>query len=383
MARTPSSALSSSSPKLIRREADVKRNRLALPVAVALLALPAMHVFAEDLLWRAYADGRPEKRALLGECQERMARIRGRASAALEEPDWNRDTDVQWLLSHRTPATLALEREFHRKYSGYQLEALAHMTVALGGRRLTKRLPGLLRAATSTRSRLRVLQVMADLRDEECLAALEQFVMRADWGTPEELICEAARGLSLTRDRKYRVALVRARALVESEAAGVRLAAARYRCGEPVMAGYVLDVLKQKDADPALQLFALDFFMENPDQEAVPTLAALAAANPDERVAARAFEALMHTTGYGVPPAEIPAYPSDAPPADEAAEEGPPSGHALPEAVEPRTQTREQRKREVRSILRWWEEHPGVRPQARRPKTREEALAATDAASPH
>ena len=355
----------------------MKRYGSLLPTVAVLLALPLVCVSAQDLLWRAYSQGSPENKALLAESLARMASVRQKALTATQEPDWNADADVQWLMSHRIPTMLVVEQEYDRQHEGFQIEAMVHMTVGLGAARLTKHLPALLQEANTEHARMKVLRVMADLRDKGSVAALERFLTSADATTPEDQICQAARGLSLTRDGKHQAALIRASGMVVSEPARTRLAAARYLCGEAEMAQRILDVLDKKDADRAARFAALDFFAENPLQKAVPSLADLAARSEDGPVAARAWEVLLHTTGYSVPPPELRERPADAQRADASAEEDKRPAGSLPEPAEMAKLPRAERDKYAMSILKWWVEHPEARPQAIRQIARTEALAAT------
>ena len=362
--------------------------KLLLLVMFGVLMSPVAHAEIQDLLWRAYAQGNVEQRRTLAECERRMMIIRTKATTAEESRDWSEDRHVQWLLFHRIPAMLVLEREMRSEPQSVYLEALLHMTKALDNSRLTRLLPGLMNGASSTRSRLHVIRTLAELRDAKSLAALERFLEGAGRNTPDELMAEAARGLGLTRDEKYLPLLTRASRLVDSQRAALMLAAARYRCGETEMAEQVMEVLRQEDTDqedtdPDLKIWALDFFAENAHQESVPLLASLAAGSGDERVARRALQALMLTSGYAVPPAKELLERSREMRVGEVQEQEveEEAADAVDRAA-PDEPTASEREELVETILTWWREHPEMRPSPPRRIGRQEALAKPDESRP-
>jgi hypothetical protein len=362
----------------------MRRCRLFCVAAIAVLALPVLCAHAEDKLWSAYSQGSAKKRAVLSQCLESMENIRDRAASAADAPNWSQDPDVQCLLSHRVPAVLVVEKEFERTPAGFHLDAVLLLTTALDDSRLRRHLPELLAKAKDHRSQLQVLKAMGDLRDAESSAAVEQFLADADAITPEDLVCEAARGLALTGDGKYRPVLARASRLVESDQGRLQVAAARYLCSEPEMAQEILRILELTDADLALRMLALEFFMQNPVQDAIPVLARLAGESEQKEVAGRAMCALMNTTGFSIPSAAQIQQPT--------AETG---DHGTGSEVEPEPEEaillteRElaelpaaQRRQLVETVLEWWREHKDMTPQPRH-IDRREALAVPDKSKPH
>jgi len=340
-------------------------------LVLGLLAWLPVCLAGEDLLWRAYTKGSADKRAELAACQDKLAAIREKARTATEAPDWATDADVLWLLSHRTPAMLAVEREIDAKPAGHYVGALAYLVGAIGNQRLTAGLPKLLPLAKTDGARLQVLQAMADHGGAKSLTELQVFLERATAGTPCEEICVAAEGLARTGNKGYLSSVRRAYMLVQSDADSVRLAAARYRCGDALMAGQILSVLKRKDASTQARLNALEFFQNNPTGEAVPVVAALAAESTDEKVAEQALTTLMHMTGYGAQLGEKADAPAGETPAENGgvAQAGPPGP--------------EERKKDVEVVLAWWRAHPADGPIGKTLPTRADVFAGTGGVTEH
>jgi len=285
----------------------MSRNRctVALVLSLALCACGVASLGAAprgDVLRRVYTEGPPEKRALLTECRHRLERIRARAGGAQTAPDWGTDPDVRWLLANRAAATLAVEPELQGQPEGRYLEALLYLTRALGSRRLVRCLPGLLERSLTSEARLLVLRTMATVGDSRCMEALEAYLETAEWNTPDALLCAAAEGLSLTRDERYLPLLERVAAKVVSPESSLRLAGARFRCGDELMGEVILSALQDEETAPALRLWAIGFAAENRMQDAVPVLAQIAVESSSEELAEAALRALIEASGYATPP---------------------------------------------------------------------------------
>jgi len=357
-----------------------KRSILFGVVISAVLAPSVLGAGVEDRLWRAYTEGPPEKRAVLSECVTRMESIRHKALLAVQPLDWSSDPDVQWLISHRTPARLVVQKELQRQPGGFYLDAVLVLTPALDNGQLQKCLPALLWAAKDDRSRLQLLTTMAEVRGADSLAALKQFLAKANKKTPEELICAAARGLGLTHKTEYLPVLTRVLALVQSDVARLRIDAARYQCGEQEIALGILQLLEKKNPDPALRLAALNFFLENPLPDAVPVLGDVAVESAEPQEAELALRALLNCTGFGPPPAPELGQPTAEPTGEEAvpAEESEfdqllrLSEHGFSEL------TNEDRRKLVNGVLNWWAEHPDRTPQPVLPIDGKEAPKASE-----
>lgn len=356
---------------------------LILIVAFCVFVVPlAQSDGMPDILWRVYTEGSQEKKAVLGECFDRLTKVQEKAGLAAEPLNWSRDPDIQWLLRHHIPIMLIVERELKGRPEGRYLEALIYLTKAIGSRRLSRHLPGLLARVNSTRSQREILRAMSDLRDGESLTALENFLEYADRGISEVLIAEAARGISLTRKKEYLPLIKRVSFLVYSREESERIAAARYRCGDWRMAERLLSVLKDGEADSQLRLWALSFVSENSLHGAVPILAQLARESPEEQLALAAFRALTRVTGYAVPPASelLKGKPSQAP---EKPEEDETEGELLLSGRGLEKLSRPEREKLLKRVLDWWEDHKEATPRQGEPITREEALRAPEEDAPH
>jgi hypothetical protein len=299
----------------------------------------------ENVLWRAYAEGPPERQALLAEALQRVDNVcqERRAEAA----DWPTDADVRWLSDHRTVAMLAVGHALDGGPADAAVPGLARLIGTMGTGWLTRRLPALLDHANSDGARLAVLRAMADARDTSCQAALSGFLSQAGARTSEALICEAARGLGHAGDKEYNTVLRKAYGLVRSRQARVRVAAARYLCGERGILPEVLRALSPDETDKELQAWVLEFVAENPAEESVPALEELALRKAAGPVGAVALRVLMHVTAYGVPQQAPQTAPDEegtepAPVADE------PQQRA-PEQLSP-----QQRAEQVRQVVDWW-----------------------------
>ena len=332
-------------------------------VAILCLTWAPRASVAEDALYRAWAEGPPERRALLGASRQHLRQVRERAYAARPAPAWAEDADVRWLLSHRTPAVLVIERELEMKPEGQYLEAITHMACALGHRRLTRKVADLYAMAELHATRVRVLRMMAESRDRHCVAFLQQYLQDASRNTPEDLICEAARGLGLTRREEFLPDLQRAYRLVRSRRAQLRVAAARYLCGETEMLQPLLEVIRERRPGNELRTWALQFVCKHPGPPAVPLLAELATEAPEKQEADLALDALARVTGYRT---RQNVYPEET------------------DADSPRGEDDAQERRAlVHDMLAWHGEHPEATLEPWTRKSRREALAQSKKGPPH
>ena len=323
-------------------------------LCVCLAAPSASGAEPKDPLLRAYTSAPGEKRDLLRECDRRLRAIRFKALSSSAEQDWGADQDVRWLLAHRIPAVLAMEQELQRGATGRHLGALLYLTERLGHRRLTRELPALLSRAGTDEDRFQLLHILAELRSDEALKALGAFLRGAESWTSERLVCEAARGLSLTGDERYLPLIRAAGRLVSSPAGAVRLAAARHRCGDPGAVSELLKSLRDESADPAAVISALRALADRPVAEAVPDLAALAVRAQDAPVAEAAIAALMQTTGYDAPSGEIPGESARQ---EDVTDDADAEKQEGPDAALGRWGSTARPKREevVQRILEWWQ----------------------------
>lgn len=254
---------------------------------------------------------------------------------------------------------LVIEREIERQPRGRHLEAILYLVVHVGNTRIRRYLPALFQVARSQRERYRVMQAMADLHGHESIRFIEQFLSEADAQTPECLLCEAARGLGLTGRRKFQPLLRRAATLVQSPEARLRMAAARWRCGDPTAGRAILTVLQDEEAGRELRLWALDFLVENALPEAAPVLTDIAGESKDDEIGTRALRALIRATGYAKPPGnELLAMGGKDTPVEmmEMADAELEADPALAWAEEDLKVS--ERKRMVRLIVVWRAEHP-------------------------
>jgi len=337
---------------------------------------------SRDLLWRVYTEGSQEKKAVLTECFHRLLKVKRRAELATEPVNWGEDPEIAWLLQHRIPTMLAVERELEGGPDAPHLQALIYLTKAIGSRRLLRHLPELLKRTYSTMARLQILRAMSDLRDRGSLAALEGFLSGADSSTPGLLVAEAARGLGLTRNKDYLPLLRVASRMVRSQAESLRMAGAQYRCGDSQIAQRILSVLRDDEADMELRLWAVHFVAEEPVSGVVPVLAELAAESSSEEMSSSALRALVLASGYGVPPGselleQKPTQSSE----EGTAQEGETTA-ALP-GEGPERLSEKERKKLVQAIMRWWREHQQTRAQQARSVTRKEALEKLAQGVPH
>ncbi len=350
----------------------------ALLVVVVICPLAAQG--AEEYLWRAYTQGPKKKQDLLREANRRLKNLRLKASRHEEqELRWANDPDTRWLLTNRIPAMLILERELTAKPSGSYTAVLARLTALLGSHRLAQHLPELLPKAGTNDARLAVLKAMASLRGAGYETALAGFLRECNEHTPEDLICEAAEGLGRTGDKKHLLLLERNALLVRSELGKLKLAAARYLCGQERVVQTIAEALVRDKADPTLHRYAVEFFSRNPVPQAVPVMGRFAQECADEQLAMRAIDALIRMTGFGVPSTKRWAELSE----EQEAEEKTEPAAALPppkDGEKPKGLTREERQRLVQIVLKWWDEHPEERAPVRRRMTRSlDALKAENA----
>jgi len=311
---------------------------------------------AEDPLWHAYASG-PESRAtVLRQCSERLERLRVRAAALGPRTDWSADEDVRWLLGHRIPAVLVIERELDGDPEDGYLTALVWTAQRLGHRRLLSKLPQTLWMADGAAARLALLDVLGRVGTAGAVSALEEFLETATVLTDEQLICAAAAGLGRTRDERHLSLLRSSERLVRTPLAELQFAAARWQCGDQAMEARLLAVLRAPGAGPAEMQFVLTFLAENPMEDALPDLARLATEAQDEGVMRLALKALVETTGYNRPPDKtlIEPWPGDdmEPAAAEEAQE------ADPLLADPTEMTQQEREELVEQILQHWRERP-------------------------
>jgi len=355
------------------------RMRLVLAL-MGLLGSELLYAQTQDVLWRVYTRGSQGKRAILWECFEQLQEVKDRSVLATEPPNWSNDPGIRWLLRHRIPTMLAVEVELKGKPEGRYLGALLYLTEAVGNRRLLRQLPALLKRTKTTDSKLQILRVMSDLRDNKSLAALRNFLEEADSTTPDVLVAEAARGLGLSGKEEYLPLLKAASRMVQSPKESLRIMGARYRCGELEMAQHILSLVKDSEAELELRLWAVDFIARNPFRDAVPVLAELAANGRDKQLSASALRALVQVTGYGMPPAEALLKVGGAS-EQEAAEQGETTAMTLP-PEDSKEMSQKERQKLVNNIMHWWQEHREAMPQPLGPITREEALHSTEQSVP-
>lgn len=302
-----------------------------------------------DLLWRVYTRGAEEKREILRQAYRHLLNLREAAEEGTPASEWTAGEDARWLLEHRIPARLAVERELREPPAGRYLEVLVHMAEALGVRSLTRRLPELLSHAATDATRNRILLALGRAGDEKSLAALEKFLEGAGRFTPEQLICTAARGLGLSRREEYLPLLRHVSRHVESPEGQVRLAVARYFCGEEKMIEPLQGVLRKRQGSANVQRTVLRFFNRVRHTDSVELLADYAMDVEDDRLGALALDALRATTTYGSPPAG---------PSDPDTPTGPPEAttfRAPASGKSPAEMGKSGRREKVRKVLQWWE----------------------------
>lgn len=257
---------------------------------------------AEPALWHVYTVRSPEMRATVEECRKRLDALRKRAAAQDGAVAWRTDADVLWLLEHRIPAALVVDRAVSGKLKSPDFVVLAGLIERLGHAGAARKLPLLLNRAGSDADRLVVLRAMADLRTPEALEASERFLNDAGPRTADELIGEAARGLGLTRDARYLAVFQRVVPLVASRSERIRIAAARLRCGDPTALRELLAPLREPEPDPALCAYVLRILPDFPELEVIEELARIAVEADDAVLAEAGLAALRDATGATVPP---------------------------------------------------------------------------------
>jgi hypothetical protein len=252
-----------------------------LAICVILVVSAANRVRASDsVLWRAYAHGTEKKWAELRACFRRLAELHNRAKARTEEIDWGKQDEFRWLLKHRTPASLAVERELSNNPEAPYLEVLLRLASRLGKRRFSHMLPDLLEEVDMTRSKHLILQTMSKSGDRECQTALKDFLDGAGRFTPEHLLLEAVKGLSSTGDERYLPLFERIGQRLESPMARARLAFAMYRCGSIEAKQNIIRLLQEDGTDRKARLWAVGCVGREPFDEAVSALVSLATRPP-------------------------------------------------------------------------------------------------------
>jgi hypothetical protein len=290
-----------------------------LGTCLGLRALTAQE--AEDPLWYVYSSGSPEKRALTAECQKRLAALRGDAEARNGAVAWTTDPNVRWLLEHRTPTALVIERHMAGDVSGPYLVVLTGLAERLGHIQVTRKLPSLLAKARSEADCLVVLRALSNVRTPEAVQALSAFLQGAKPKTPEALVCEAARGLGETRDEQHLAALRACDALVSSPLGKACLATALLRCGDQTALPRLLAPLREPDPDAAVCTYVLGVLAEYRGTEVVGELARFAVESVDPDLAEAGFHALQRATGAMDPMASASREPEEGP----GQQDGPPA----------------------------------------------------------
>lgn len=281
----------------------------AIGVLISLFCLVGMGARAagSNLLWRAYSQGTAEKQKLLQESRRHVSLLKEKASRGEVAKKWHEVPEVEWLLKHRTPAVLVLERQLQEPPpTGRFLDAFLYLAVRLGHSRLTSRLPELLPRAKTTEDRMRVVNMLANLRTEDSVEALRGFLKNANGWTRDELICEAARGLGLTGDAEHLSLLQKVTSLVRDPISNARLLAARHRCGDPKTGARLREMLHRKDVPPGFRLQLLNVLRRAELEEMVPELADMSLKAAKEQMRVAAFDCMVDIVDYHNLPIEQP-----------------------------------------------------------------------------
>ncbi len=253
---------------------------------------------ASDILWRAYSQGPAEKQELLKQAQKQLDLLQAKALDGKAGPTWHKVSEVRWLLNHRMPAVLVIERELQEPPSGRCLDATLHLILRLGHSRLTSKLPHLLKTVESAEDKQRVMTVLGNLRTEACVETLQDFLKNADAETEEELVCEAARGLGLTEDPKHLPLLRQVTSQVEPPIAIARLLAARHRCKDPKAGARLRKMLHRKEVPQKFRLELLNVLRRVQLEEMLPDLTDLALKAANEQLRTAAFKCMVDIVGY-------------------------------------------------------------------------------------
>jgi hypothetical protein len=218
---------------------------------------------------------------------------------------------VRWLLNHRTPTGLVLARQLDEDPSGPYLAVLTGLAERLGYLEATRKLPSLLGKARNDADRLVVLHTLANVRTAEAVQTLLVFLRTAKKGTPEALICEAARGLGETRDERNVPALRVCLPFVSTPLGKAQLATALLQCGDETALAGLLAPLREPEPDDALCRYVLGVLPDFRSTEALGELAKFAIEADDPALAEAGYVALQRATGAMDPMASATHEPEE------------------------------------------------------------------------
>lgn len=268
---------------------------------LSLLALAAGVCRAdESVLRRSWSLQSEQKTELLGQARACMEKLILRWAV---EPELrlaaDENPDVRWMLDHPYAAYLALDEELAQKPSGARRSAALYLAGRLGRQNLGHYLSEVLVNCDTDEERLEVFGCMAALRDATSLKTLEGFVSQASQEVNEALLVAAVRGLGLSTRAGYLPSVNAARRWLKSPAAQLEGAKAAWRCGDQNALAEVGQFLYSPDVE--VQAEAIAFLRENFCAEALAMLAALARTAEDQKVAAKAVQAIIDGGKYGEP----------------------------------------------------------------------------------
>jgi hypothetical protein len=268
-------------------------------VSLAFLCAVLSYAVAEepDVLRRSY-ESVPERAALLRQARRHLDELTRLAeNGELKEP-LTRYEGYMWLVRHRIPATLVVERALPQAGGEGELDLLLSLAVHIGHGRLLEQIPPLLPRATTQRGAHLVMRTLARIRTAEALQALRTYIHVHGDSAPDPLLATAALGLGHTRQTDHLPLLQALSRKMKSPAARVRVAAARCLCGDDRAGSYLLDVMANTEADGKTRLAAVELSAEcNPDG-AARVLASLARQHAEDRLGTAAFRALLTVTGF-------------------------------------------------------------------------------------
>ncbi|MFW6045014.1 MAG: hypothetical protein ACOCR1_04640, partial [Planctomycetota bacterium] len=248
---------------------------------------------SNEVLWKVYTQGSEAKQELLRESKQRLDNIESRAEHIIQKGNMEVDGDFCWLVQHRIPAGLVVERALRQNPGGAYLKVLLGLARHVGDSAMYAHLPELLRSVPDVSSKIAVIRTMTGIGSDDLMEEVEVYLRKNYEEADERLTVAAALGLSRAQEEAYLELLKTIAQHVERPMSQVKMAVAQHRCGDAIMEEKLVDYTKSPDVSPRIRRWIMSYLSQNPSDRGVLALGHVAKNTDDEKTVESALRSLF------------------------------------------------------------------------------------------